>query len=201
MAEGVSQTEGNIFLPGYDLQPGQVAAVIEIFRALGLGITPVLPEQVANPSAEMLADLDATYRLVVPPYTRFRSTGTQLVDVAGTDSSPVSSVAGKSGDVVLDKSDVGLTQVDNTSDAEKPVSIPQLELIDTKHPRLQIQAGGVNVGTNDATVINFSGTGFVITRVGNTINIDLQIQIPVDALLDENDDPLLAETGDYLTEE
>ena len=34
----------------------------------------------------------------------------------------VSSVAGKQGDVLLDKSDVGLSSVDNTSDADKPVS-------------------------------------------------------------------------------
>lgn len=34
----------------------------------------------------------------------------------------VSSVAGKQGDVLLDKSDVGLGAVDNTSDADKPVS-------------------------------------------------------------------------------
>ncbi|MBO0951217.1 hypothetical protein [Fibrella forsythiae] len=35
---------------------------------------------------------------------------------------PVQSVAGKSGDVTLVKSDVGLSNVDNTSDANKPVS-------------------------------------------------------------------------------
>lgn len=35
---------------------------------------------------------------------------------------PVTSVASKTGDVALTKSDVGLTNVDNTSDANKPVS-------------------------------------------------------------------------------
>lgn len=34
----------------------------------------------------------------------------------------VSSVAGKQGDVLLDKSDVGLSEVDNTADTDKPVS-------------------------------------------------------------------------------
>ena len=37
-------------------------------------------------------------------------------------SAPVTSVAGKTGDVALSKSDVGLGNVDNTSDAAKPVS-------------------------------------------------------------------------------
>lgn len=37
-------------------------------------------------------------------------------------SAPVSNVAGKTGDVTLDKSDVGLGNVDNTADADKPVS-------------------------------------------------------------------------------
>lgn len=36
--------------------------------------------------------------------------------------SPVSSVAGRTGAVVLTKADVGLSSVDNTSDAEKPIS-------------------------------------------------------------------------------
>jgi hypothetical protein len=35
---------------------------------------------------------------------------------------PVTSVASKTGDVALTKSDVGLTNVDNTSDADKPIS-------------------------------------------------------------------------------
>ncbi len=37
-------------------------------------------------------------------------------------SAPVTSVAGKTGDVALTKSDVGLSNVNNTSDAAKPVS-------------------------------------------------------------------------------
>lgn len=38
---------------------------------------------------------------------------------------PVNSVNGKSGTVVLNKSDVGLGNVDNTSDANKPISVAQ----------------------------------------------------------------------------
>ena len=39
--------------------------------------------QAANPPAAMLADLNATYRLNVAPYTRFVSTGTSLSAYGG----------------------------------------------------------------------------------------------------------------------
>ena len=45
---------------------------------------------------------------------------------------PVQSVAGKTGAVTLDKSDVGLGNVDNTSDANKPVSTATQTALDGK---------------------------------------------------------------------
>ncbi|HET6558127.1 MAG TPA: hypothetical protein VFG54_12485, partial [Prolixibacteraceae bacterium] len=45
--------------------------------------------------------------------------GSQLINLP---TGPVSSVAGRVGAVTLDKSDVGLVNVDNTSDANKPIS-------------------------------------------------------------------------------
>ena len=42
--------------------------------------------------------------------------------VPSAGGAPVTSVAGKVGDVVLDKDDVGLSNVDNTSDLNKPIS-------------------------------------------------------------------------------
>ena len=44
----------------------------------------------------------------------------------------VTSVAGKTGAVTLDKTDVGLSNVDNTSDANKPISIATQAALDTK---------------------------------------------------------------------
>jgi hypothetical protein len=41
--------------------------------------------QVTNPPAAMLADLNATYRLNVYPYTRYTSDGTQLVVMTPSD--------------------------------------------------------------------------------------------------------------------
>jgi hypothetical protein len=45
---------------------------------------------------------------------------------------PVTSVAGKTGDVLLDKSDVGLGNVDNTADLDKPISTATQDALDTK---------------------------------------------------------------------
>lgn len=39
--------------------------------------------QILNPTASMLADLDATYRMSVAPYSRYQSDGTQLVSIGG----------------------------------------------------------------------------------------------------------------------
>lgn len=47
-------------------------------------------------------------------------------------SAPVTSVAGRTGIVVLNKADVGLANVDNTSDIVKPVSIAQQAALDLK---------------------------------------------------------------------
>lgn len=49
----------------------------------------------------------------------------QLPDGLGGGGGAVSSVAGRTGDVVLTKIDVGLSAVENTSDANKPVSTAQ----------------------------------------------------------------------------
>lgn len=48
---------------------------------------------------------------------------------------PVSSVAGKTGIVTLNKSDVSLGNVDNTADMDKPVSTAQAEAINAKYTK------------------------------------------------------------------
>lgn len=50
----------------------------------------------------------------------------------GTISSPIASVAGKTGAVTLDKSDVGLGNVDNTADLDKPISTLTQAALDLK---------------------------------------------------------------------
>jgi hypothetical protein len=49
-------------------------------------------------------------------------------------SAPVTAVAGRSGDVTLAKSDVGLANVDNTADTAKPVSTAQQTALNLKAP-------------------------------------------------------------------
>jgi hypothetical protein len=51
---------------------------------------------------------------------------------ATNPTAPVSSVAGKTGAVVLAASDVGLGNVDNTSDADKPISTAVQTALDAK---------------------------------------------------------------------
>lgn len=51
---------------------------------------------------------------------------------AGAQVNKVTSVAGRGGDVVLDKNDIGLNNVDNTSDANKPISTATQKALNKK---------------------------------------------------------------------
>lgn len=65
----------------------------------------------------------------------------------------VTSVAGRTGDVTLTKSDVGLANVDNTSDANKPVSTAQQTALDGKaaatHSHAQSDVTGLTTALAD----------------------------------------------------
>jgi hypothetical protein len=69
-------------------------------------------------------------------------------------SGAVDSVAGKTGIVTLAKADVGLANVDNTSDANKPVSTAQQTALDTKQATL---VSGTNIKTVNGTSVLGSG--------------------------------------------
>lgn len=68
--------------------------------------------------------------------------------------SPVQSVAGKTGSVSLDKSDVGLGNVDNTSDADKPISTATQTALNAKQATL---VSGTNIKTINGTSLLGSG--------------------------------------------
>lgn len=68
--------------------------------------------------------------------------------------SPVQSVAGKTGAVTLDKSDVGLSNVDNTSDVNKPISSATQTALDAKQATL---VSGTNIKTINGTSVLGSG--------------------------------------------
>ena len=68
----------------------------------------------------------------------------------------VTSVNGKQGDVVLDKSDIGLGAVNNTSDAEKPIS-------DATQAALDGKIGAVVEDINPTLGANLNLKNYVIT--------------------------------------
>lgn len=79
----------------------------------------------------------------------------------------VSSVAGKTGAITLDKSDVGLANVDNTSDADKPISSATQTALNGKEDSFT---------KNTAFNKNF-GTG-TITTVGTAAALGTSTDIP-----------------------
>lgn len=100
-------------------------------------------------------------------------TGTRDVDtVTVTVSPPVTSVSGRTGDVTLTKNDVGLSDVTNTSDANKPVSTAQQTALNTKQNLVQYRNEGSNVGTSgEITNINVTGVSLNATNSGGNLTL------------------------------
>lgn len=91
-------------------------------------------------------------------------------------SAPVTSVAGKTGVVTLVKGDVGLGNVDNTSDATKPVSTATQTALDSK---VSTSLGGqetvsVNNAASGAVVLNLAnGNIFSLGLTGNITSLSI----------------------------
>lgn len=85
------------------------------------------------------------------------SNGTEWERV--NNSSPVRTVAGRKGDVVLQKADVGLDQADNTPDTDKPISTAQQAGLDSKANQTALDALESTVTGLDTGVSSVSGTG------------------------------------------
>lgn len=103
-------------------------------------------------------DTDANLR------DRSTHTGTQTAstisdfNAAASTAAPVQSVAGKTGTVTLDKNDVGLSNVDNTSDLDKVISTATQTALDLKQPL-----------DGDLTAIAaLAGAGFAVRTTTNT---------------------------------
>lgn len=75
-----------------------------------------------------------------------------LTDKPTIPTVPVTSVAGRTGDVTLTKSDVGLANVDNTSDANKPVSSATQTALNLKAPLASPTFTGTVAGITKAMV-------------------------------------------------
>lgn len=90
------------------------------------------------------------------------STAPTWVPMGSGGEGSVKSVAGKTGDVTLVKGDVGLGNVDNTSDANKPVSTAQQAALDSKQDKL---ISGTNIKTINGQSI-LGGGNMVVTGSG-----------------------------------
>jgi len=123
--------------------------------------------------------LDAT----TASYTTAEQTKLSGIE-AGAEVNTVTSVAGKTGAVMLAKADVGLGNVDNTSDLNKPVSTATQTALDAKQATL---VSGTNIKTINSTTLLGSGN---IEITGH--DIDIVASLPTTL---EDDTIYLADTN------
>lgn len=123
-----------------------------------LEATPELQARVKKAGDAMTGPLT----LSGAPTSPLHAASKAYVDSAGAGGA-VTSVAGRTGAVVLTKSDVGLANVDNTADSAKPVSTAQQAALDLKAPIgsavfFTTDSGVVITGANIARVYLFTGS-------------------------------------------
>ena len=83
-----------------------------------------------------------------------------------TPADAVTSVNGYTGPVVLSKSDIGLSNVDNTSDVNKPISTATQNALDGKEP------ANANIQSHIASTANPHGVTKSQVGLGNVQNVD-----------------------------
>ena len=89
-----------------------------------------------------------------------RTTTAAIAALVSVPVSPVQSVQGRFGHVVLVKADIGLGSVDNTADIDKPISILQQAELDTKADiDGQIFTGAIEAPAITVAVFNVISTG------------------------------------------
>lgn len=111
---------------------------------------------------------------------------TTSIDLTPYLDSTVDSVAGKTGAVVLDKTDVGLTNVDNTSDTNKPISTATQTALDGKADDTDLTDGSIgavfnsvisdgDISITDGNFLTTSATPKIrLTESGSTSSHKLQ---------------------------
>ncbi len=93
-----------------------------------------------------------------------------------TPTDAVTSVAGKTGAVTLTKSDVGLGNVDNTSDADKPISTATAAALAEKAPLASPTFTGIPKATTaepDTNTTQIATTAFVIGQASSSAPLGL----------------------------
>jgi hypothetical protein len=104
------------------------------------------------------------------------------LEILGT--SDVVSVAGRTGAVVLTKTDVGLSNVDNTSDASKPVSTAQQTALNAKENSLPAGGTTTHYLRGDKTWQTLNSTAVGLGSVNNTSDAAKPVSTAQQAALD-----------------
>lgn len=121
-AGGVASLDGTGKVPAAQLP---AIAITETFPVASQAAMLALTAQPGD--VAIRSDISKTFILSASPATTLSNWLEVLAPTGG-----VLSVAGRTGAVTLTKSDVGLGSVDNTADANKPVSTPQQAALDAK---------------------------------------------------------------------
>lgn len=102
----------------------------------------------------VINEIDTTTEVSLSSFDVGNEIVIQSYDNGGTAISPVISVNGKIGLVVLNKNDIGLGNVDNTSDLNKPISLATLSALNL----LQTQIN--NLGSNNLTILQATSSNW-----------------------------------------
>jgi|GEM_PF-2934737 len=133
------------------------------------GIIQLAGDLGGTAGAPIVLGLSSKYTLPAGgiPESDLSSTVQAKLDASGTGA--VSSVAGRTGDVVLTKADVGLANVDNTSDVNKPMSTATKTYVDTAVASVSGGQKAVSKTANytavagDFVIGNAATAGFTVT--------------------------------------
>ncbi|MEJ8308619.1 hypothetical protein [Agrobacterium larrymoorei] len=135
------------------------------------------------PEAAPLTGSEAA--IVIQDGKAVKTTTQNIANKAPPPAIPVKSVAGKTGDVTLTKADVGLGNVNNTADLNKPVSTATQQALDLKADKTQIPAvpvQSVNGKTGDVTV---SKADVGLSAVNNTSDADKPVSTAQQTAIDK----------------
>lgn len=123
------------------------------------------------------------------------SNPSNYVNAAGASAAaPVQSVASKTGAVVLTKSDVGLSNVDNTSDANKPVSTATQTALNSKEN--SITAGTTSqYYRGDKTFQTLDKTAVGLSNVDDTSDANKPVSTATQTALDLKQNTLVSSTN------
>lgn len=130
------------------------------------------------------------------------ATGSAASTWSDLPSAPVSSVSGKTGSVSLTKSDVGLSNVDNTADVDKPVSSAQATALAAKAPLASPSFTGTPTGPTAAPGVNttqLATTQFVSNAISDAAVSDASTSSTGVVQLADSTDVLNATGNDVLT--